>query len=156
MQDFDCIAVKEDTIQGIFSDQIFSYYEYSVVAKNQSKELTEEIERFLLENDCKLQLVYTGFIIDLDDYENPIGQYLEELFIQLNPTLFIKRNVFFMNQYFSNDVSLSSFSVMTKYQKKSRCFQDMKNILYGKDLIDLKLKLKNMIIILKFMLKNKE
>ena len=100
---YDCIVAKEDTIQGIFSDQIFSYYEYSVVAKNQSRELTTEIERFLSENDCKLQLVYTDIIIDLDNYENPTTQYLNQIFIQLNPTLFIKRNVYFMNQYFTND-----------------------------------------------------
>ena len=100
---YDCIVAKEDTIQGIFSDQIFSYYEYSVVAKNKSRELTAEIERFLGENDCKLQLVYTDIIIDLDNYENPTTQYLNQIFIQLNPTLFIKRNVYFMNQYFTND-----------------------------------------------------
>ena len=103
LENYDCITNKIDTVQGIFSDQIFSYYEYSVVAKNQSKELTDEIERFLGENDCKLQLVYTDIIIDLDDYENPITQYLQQIFIQLNPTLLIKRNVYFMNQYFSND-----------------------------------------------------
>ena len=100
---FDCVVDKVDTIQGIFSDQIFSYYEYSVVAKNQSKELTNEIERFLKENDCKLQFVYTDIIIDLDNYEEPFAQYLNEIFIQLNPTLFIKRNIYFMNQYFTND-----------------------------------------------------
>ena len=43
-------------------------------------------------------------IIDLDDYESPMTQYLnDELFIQLNPTLFIKKNIYFMNQEFTND-----------------------------------------------------
>ena len=42
-------------------------------------------------------------IIDLNNYKEPIAQYLNEIFIQLNPTLFIKRNMFYMNQYFSND-----------------------------------------------------
>ena len=42
-------------------------------------------------------------IIDLDNYKEPIKQYLNEIFIQLNPTLFIKRNMFYMNQYFTND-----------------------------------------------------
>ena len=98
-----CVGNKEDTIQGIYADEVFSYFEYSVVAKNQSRELTQEIERFLFENDCKLQLAYTDIIIDLDNYNNPITQYLNTLFIQLNPTLFIKRNIYFMNQYFTND-----------------------------------------------------
>ena len=102
---FECVenTNKENTIQGIFSDQVFSYFEFSVTAKNNSKELTDEIIRFLFENDCKLQFVYTDIIIDLDNYENPATQYLNIIFSQLNPTLFIKRNIYFMNQYFSND-----------------------------------------------------
>ena len=98
-----CVANKEDTIQGIYADQVFSYFEYSVVAKNDSRELTYEIERFLFENDCKLQLAFTDIIIDLDNYKEPITQYLNTIFIQLNPVLFIKRNIYFMNQHFSND-----------------------------------------------------
>jgi len=73
------------------------------VAKNNSRELTYEIERFLFENDCKFQLAFTDIIIDLDNYKKPITQYLNTLFIQLNPTMFIKRNIYFMNQHFSND-----------------------------------------------------
>ena len=100
---FECVGNKEDSIQGIYADQVFSYFEFSVLAKNKSADLIYEIERFLFHNDCKLQFVYTDIIIDLDSYENPIAQYLNEIFIQLNPTLFIKRNIFFMNQYFTND-----------------------------------------------------
>ena len=100
---FECVANKEDSIQGIFADQVFSYFEFSVLSKNQSKELIDEVEDFLFKNDCKLQFVYTDIIIDLDNYENPQTQYLNEIFIQLNPTLFIKRNIYFMNQYFTND-----------------------------------------------------
>ena len=90
---FECVADKTVSIQGIYADQVFSYFEFSVIAKNGSQELTEEIERFLFNNDCKLQFVYTDIIIDLDNYEKPETQYLNEIFIQLNPTLFIKRNI---------------------------------------------------------------
>jgi len=99
----ECMQNKDITVQGIYADQIFSYFEFTVLSKNNSKELTDEIERFLLHNDCKLRFVYTDIIIDLDNYENPVDQYLNEMFIQLNPTLFIKKNVYFMNQDFSND-----------------------------------------------------
>ena len=77
-----------------FSDEVFSYFDFSVAAKNKSQELTNEVIRFLFENDCKLQFVYTDIIIDLDNYKNPVTQYLNEIFIQLNPTLFIKRNIY--------------------------------------------------------------
>ena len=103
VQKFECVANKEDSIQGIYADQVFSYFEFSVVAKNQSQSLINEIERFLFHNDCKLQFVYTDIIIDLDNYKEPLTQYLNEIFIQLNPVLFIKRNIYFMNQDFTND-----------------------------------------------------
>ena len=99
----ECMQNKDITVQGIYADQIFSYFEFTVLSKNNSKELTDEIERFLLHNDCKLRFVYTDIIIDLDNYENPVDQYLNEMFIQLNPTLFIKRAMYFINQYFTND-----------------------------------------------------
>ena len=57
VQNFECVENKDDSIQGIFSDQIFSYFEFSAIAKNNSKNLTEEIIRFLFENECKLQFV---------------------------------------------------------------------------------------------------
>ena len=101
---FQCMTKENYVIQGIYSDQIFSYFEISVLSKNTSIELLNEIERFLFENDCKLHMAFTDMIIDLDDYESPMTQYLnDELFIQLNPTLFIKKNIYFMNQEFTND-----------------------------------------------------
>ena len=52
-----CIYSKDVSIQGIYADKVFSYFEFSVVAKNISEELTKEIERFLFENDCKLRFI---------------------------------------------------------------------------------------------------
>ena len=101
IKNYKCLKNKDDTIQGIFTDQIFSYYEFTVSAKNDS--VLGEIDRFLFENDCKMQFSYTDIIIDLDNYKNPFTQYLNQIFIQLNPVLFIKRNIYFMNQYFTND-----------------------------------------------------
>ena len=63
----------------------------------------------MFENDCKLQIVYTEKTIDLNNYIEPIKSYLNEVFVQLNPTLYIKRNMFFMNQYLTNDDDLLGF-----------------------------------------------
>ena len=104
LQNFECITNQNYLIQGIYSDQLFSYFEISVLAKKTSEELINEIERFLFENDCKLHMAFIDMIIDLDNYENPMTQYLnDEIFIQLNPTLFIKNNIYFMNQEFIKD-----------------------------------------------------
>ena len=103
LSDYECIDDKDDSIQGIYADEIFSYFEFSVSAKNKSPELLDEIENYLMYNDCKLNFAYTDIIIDLDNYKSPITQYINQVFIQLNPSLFIKRNIYFMNQYFTTD-----------------------------------------------------
>ena len=101
LSNYQCLEKREGTIQGIFADKVFSYFEFTVSAKNDS--VVDEIDRFLFENDCKFEIVYNSIIIDLDNYTRPITQLLDTMFIQLNPILFIKRNIYFMNQYFSND-----------------------------------------------------
>ena len=103
---YECISSKNFTIQGIYSNEIFSYFEFSVQAKNQSDQLLDTIESFLENNDCKVNFAYTDIIIDLDKYRSPITQYLNQIFIQLSPHLYIKRNIYFMNQYFTTDDNL--------------------------------------------------
>ena len=104
---YECINEKDNTtIEGIYSNEIFSYYEFSVLARNKSDELQDKIEHYLINNDCKLNFAYTDIIIDLDNYRSPITQYLNQIFIQLNPDLYIKRNIYFMNQYFTTDANL--------------------------------------------------
>ena len=103
LSSFECVDDKQDTIQGIYSNEMFSYFEFSIIAKNKTDDLQDEIERYLFKNDCKLNFAYTDIIIDLDNYKSPITEYLNQLFIQLNPALFIKRNIYYMNQYFTTD-----------------------------------------------------
>ena len=106
---FQCINNKNYIIQGIFSDQIFSYFEVSILSKNTSEELLNEIERYLYHNDCKLNIAFIDMIINLDDYKNPITKYInDEIFVQLNPALYVKTNIYFMNQEFTNDNYVSS------------------------------------------------
>ena len=47
--------------------------------------------------------IYPDITIDLNNYKEPPKSYLNEVFIQLNQTLYIKRNMFFMNQYLMDD-----------------------------------------------------
>ena len=56
---------------------VFSYFEFSVVAKDSTKAWTDEVLRFLFQNDCKLQIAFTDIIIDLDNYENPIKKNIK-------------------------------------------------------------------------------
>jgi hypothetical protein len=47
LQTYQCIGNKQFTIQGIYADQVFSYFEFSVVAKDSTKAWTDEVLRFL-------------------------------------------------------------------------------------------------------------
>ena len=99
LKTYQCLDDYNQKIEGIFSDQVFSYYEFSVSAKSS----TDKIEEYLKLNDCKLQMYFIDITIDLSNYEEPIKTFINAQFIQLDPTLFIKRNVYFMNQYLYDD-----------------------------------------------------
>ena len=103
LNQYECLDKKDNIFQGIYTDEVFIYYEFSVVSKNDSVELFQKIDRYLTEQDCRLELYYTDITIDFDNYNEPISPYINSVFIQLNPTLFLKMNVYFKNQYFNND-----------------------------------------------------
>ena len=100
---YQCMDDPDRGIEGIFTSPIFSYYEFDVYAKNDSQALLDKITDYLIENDCKLQIFYSDNTVDISDYEDPIKSYVEAIFIQLNPTLSIRRNMYFMNQYLYDD-----------------------------------------------------
>ena len=103
INNYQCLDDKNNIIEGIYTDEVFSYYSFTISSKIDSQENFDKINKYLTRNDCKLQFYYTDIIINLYNYEEPIKYYLNTFFIQLNPTLFIKTNAFFMNQYFEND-----------------------------------------------------
>ena len=106
MSNYQCLDKKDDDIAGIYAEEIFTYYEFSVTAKEDIVENFNKIDKYLTSNDCRLELYYIDITINLNNYKEPIQPYIDSSFIQLNPTLFLKRNVYFMNQYFTNDYYL--------------------------------------------------
>ena len=108
IENYLCFDDPSVTIEGIWTSDIFSYYQIEVNAKNNSRELLDKIDDYLLQNDCKLQIYYSDNTIDIADYKDPIKSYVEASFIQINPTLSIRRNIYFMNQYLYDDDFLVS------------------------------------------------
>ena len=106
LKTYECLDNYDKNLQGIYADQIFSYYEFSVTAINDIDITFNNIDEYLEKNDCKLQIVYTDITIDLSNYKEPIKPFLNSFFIQVNPTLYIKRNVYFTNQYLYDDDSV--------------------------------------------------
>ena len=72
LKDYLCLDDYDHNIEGIYSDQIFSYYEFSLTAKNS----TDIIEEYLKANDCKLEMYYTDITIDLYNHDEPIKPFL--------------------------------------------------------------------------------
>ena len=107
---FQCLDKTDYIIQGIYTDEVFSYFEIVVSSKEDSERNFKKITDYLTANDCKLQWYYSDTTIDINDYNNPIKTNLNSKFIQLNPILFLKMNLYFMNKYFTDDNLLIYFS----------------------------------------------
>jgi len=96
--------LKNNGLEGIYTDELFSYYEISVESKYKDNETHSQIiNNYLTQYDCKLQFYYTDITINLDNYKNPYSSFLNSLFLQLNPTLIQKKNIFFMNYHLYDD-----------------------------------------------------
>ncbi len=105
---FQCLDKTDDIIQGLYTDDLFAYYDFTVRSKEDSEDNFNKIDIYLLENECKFSIYYTDITIDIDDYKEPIKPFLNTIFILVNPTLISKANMYFMNQYFEDDNYLFS------------------------------------------------
>jgi len=98
--------------RGIFTDSIFSYYSITVKSKYKNNETHDKIiDEYLTRDDCKFQFYYTDIRLDLDNYTEPFSYIINSIFLQLNPTLIQKKNIYYMNYYLDNDTSPIKFFV---------------------------------------------
>ena len=106
----DSTDFSNESPKGIYTDNNFSYYTLTVEAKYPNNKTHQKlIYNYLIKFDCKLQFYYKDIIIDVTK-ENDIYSYiLNSMFIQLDPTLFKRKNIFFMNYIFENDNNLLHF-----------------------------------------------
>ena len=109
IDNFNCIPknnLEINDIKGIFTDDLFTYYEISVESKYKDNVTHNKlINDYLIKYDCKLQFYYTDVTINLTNLKNPISSFFNTIFLQLNPTLIQKKNIFFMNYHLYDDNS---------------------------------------------------
>ena len=84
-----------------FSD--ITYIEISINSKNNASEYISEIDKFLFNNDCKLEFHYKDYYIDYDKFEEPLKDFDNKIFLQLNPYFNAKMNAYFMRQTLTSD-----------------------------------------------------
>ena len=108
-----CPDNLNNNISGIYEDDIFTYYEFTLSAKE-----TDNFSIYydLLSNyDCKSHFFTTHIALDLDNYSYPIVNFLSDIFLQINPLSYIKRNVFFKIAQFKSSKSIFLLDYNTKY-----------------------------------------
>ena len=97
-----CPDLLNYTMKGIYNDEEFSYYEITIYAKYTNEEYYKEYYNLLINNDCKFHVVFPIISINMDNYLYPFKYNLFDLFLQLNPITYSKRNIFYKVQTFKN------------------------------------------------------
>ena len=103
-----CLDKNDFIVEGSFSDEIYSYYEFNFKSKSNSKENINNINKLLQNNECKIQFIYIDINMNLNNYKNPIKYFLNSYHIELYPDLLIIQNIYLMNQYLFNDDKIFS------------------------------------------------
>ena len=112
IKNFSCIKNNENEIEGIYTDENFSFYKITIESKGNDN--IEDINDFLLNNECKLQFYYKDYILMTENYRNPFKPILNSLFIQMNPDFEIKKNVYFMKYVLNDEDKLIDISNLKK------------------------------------------
>ena len=90
--------------EGIFTHSKFTFY--TITVKRNYRYDVYYTKNFLINNDCKMQFYYTDITLDLSNKTYPNTTFLNSLFLQLNPTVIQKKNVFYMNYHLYDDDSI--------------------------------------------------
>ena len=106
-----CPDYTKNVINGIYTDEIFRYFELTLKAKYIQEEDYDKYYKLLSINDCKFHLFVPSLTIDVYNFFKPFDYTFNDLFFQLNPTTHIKRNVFYKIHKFqsSNDYFFDTF-----------------------------------------------
>ena len=75
MDIFQCLDDNSHAVEGIYTDKVFSYYAFTVSAKEDNQENFDRINNYLMENDCKLIVYYTDITMDFNKYKNASRHY---------------------------------------------------------------------------------
>ena len=129
-----CLDKNDFIVEGSFSDEIFSYYEFNFKSKSNSKENINNINKLLQNNECKIQFIYIDINMNLNNYKNTIKYFLNSYHIELYPDLLIIQNIYLMNQYlFNDDKIFSVFNEDNSNPERYISFSRFEQYLINKD-----------------------
>ena len=114
------------SIKGIYTEKEFSYFSISVKSKyTNNKTHYDIIEKAITKYDCKLKFYYVDLSSDLLDYYRTDSYFTNLMFLQLNPTLVQKRNIFYVNYYLIED---SSFLRNIKEEQETKIMTGLSRV----------------------------
>jgi hypothetical protein len=95
-----------NSISGFYTDINFNYYEFAILAKENSSELYNEFREILLNYECKFEIFYVDTTINVYDFKNPVKTYLNQAYNILLPDSLLKYNYFFKKISFQSHDNL--------------------------------------------------
>ena len=109
-------------LEGQYSDEHFRYLEFSLKAKNTCPNDFDKYYYLLTNYDCKLVIYFIDNAINIYNYHNPVDQYIDIIFLQIDPTMYLKLNTFFILQHFQSYENLlfdvTENQIYTKYNRQ--------------------------------------
>ena len=90
-----CPDYNNFSIQGIYTDKIFTYYRLSLYSKNLENKIIDKINNLLLNEECRFELYFIDSIIDVYNYKKPVRNYINSNFLVLKPSNIMKGNSYF-------------------------------------------------------------
>ncbi len=119
-----CPNYLNETIQGVFTDDIFDYFEITLIAKYTNIENYTKYYNLLTNNDCKLHFFFPVIAIDMNNHSHPFEHNLFDIALQINPNSYAKRDIFFRVQKFTNFENYFFDFSLTKYYLDYSSFND--------------------------------
>ena len=98
-----CAKDKNFIIGGLYTDEIFNYYEFVLSIKSENEVLYEELKDILQTYECRYEVFHVDTTINVYDYKNPVRRYIASEFTVLKPDEFMKMNIYFKTIYFDSD-----------------------------------------------------
>ena len=109
---------KDKVIMNTYADKdFFTYYDFNLMLKDSENKNFTRINDYLLNKDCKLELFYTDYSIDINNHPKPIKPYMNSVFLQLSPTLTLEMNEYIMTQNLQDQDNI--FNIFDKGSQKT-------------------------------------
>ena len=99
---FWCPNEQNYTVEGIYSDDTFKYFEISIMSGMNTLENYEDIQNTLLNYECDFNMYFVDVAVDLYDYRNPIKRFMNTKFVALKAEEYVKMNLDFHLQKFDS------------------------------------------------------